>query len=164
MGGFGRGSIALIGSNLLVLTERGALVLAEANTNAFVELGRFQAIPNYQPDFNKCWNTFAVSDGQVYVRSTAYAARFDLSLPELKLDSPQLTANSVQLIIRTETGKAVDSNRLAGLELRASTNLGLPPALWTKLTNALVLTNGVVQVTNVDAGAPRRFFIVSEPD
>jgi hypothetical protein len=40
----------------------------------------------------------------------------------------------------------------------------LPPVLWTKLTNALVLTNGIVQVTNVDAAAPGRFFIVSEPE
>jgi outer membrane protein assembly factor BamB len=164
VGGFGRGGTLLVGTNLLVLTERGELVLAEANTNAYVELGRFRAITNHQADFNKCWNTFAVSDGQVYVRSTAYAARYDLSLPELKLDSPQLTAaDTLQLTIRTATGTGVDANRLPGMELRASTNSALPPALWTKLTNALVLTNGIVQVTNVEAGAPQRFFIVSEP-
>jgi hypothetical protein len=32
------------------------------------------------------------------------------------------------------------------------------------LTNALVLTNGVVHVTNVDASASRRYFILSEPE
>jgi outer membrane protein assembly factor BamB len=164
-GGFGRGSTLLVGTNLVVLTERGELVLAEANTNAYVELGRFQAIPNYQPDFNKCWNAFAISDGQVYVRSTAYAARYDLSVPGLKLDPPQLTdGNKLQLAVRTTTGTDVDADRLTGMEIRTSTNAVLPPALWTRLTNSLVLTNGLVQVTNVDASASERFFIVSEPE
>jgi hypothetical protein len=166
-GGFGRGSIVLIGTNLLVLTERGDLVLAEANTNAYVELGRFQAIPDYHSDRNKCWNMFAVSDGQVYVRSSAYAARYNLAVPvapPLKLDSPEFTSgNTLQLTVRTMTGTGVDSNRLNTLEVRASTNAMLPPAQWSKLTNALVLTNGIVQVTNVDAAASQRFFIITEP-
>jgi hypothetical protein len=163
--GFGRGGTLLVGTNLLLLTERGDLVLAEANTNAYVELARFQAIPDYQPDNNKCWNVFAVSDGQVYVRSTAYAARYDLGVPALRLETPQLTgAGILQFAVQTTTGTAVDASRLTGMEIRTSTNALLPLALWTTLTNALVLTNGVVQVTNVDAGAPRRFFIVSEPE
>lgn len=164
MAGFGRGSCMLVGTNLLAITERGQLVLAEANTNAYVELARFQAIPNYAADNNKCWNALSLSDGQVYVRSTAYAAHYDLAVPELKLDPPQfISANTLQLTIRTGTGAAVTSNRLGGMEVRASTNAALSPALWTKLTNALVLTNGLVRVTNVDASPPGRSFIVSEP-
>jgi outer membrane protein assembly factor BamB len=160
---FGRGSTMLIGTNLLVITERGELVLAEANTNAYVELARFTAIPGYDQLRNKCWNALTLSDGQLYVRSTAYAARFDLSVPDLKLDPPELTAGKLSLIIRTATGTPVNPNRLTGMEVRASTNAGLTPDLWIKLTNSLTLTNGVVSVTNVDAPAPRRFFIVSEP-
>lgn len=164
VGGFGRGSCVLVGTNLLVITERGELVLAEANTNSYVELGRFQAIPDFHTDFNKCWNVLSVSDGQVYVRSTAYAARYDLAVPELKLDSPRFTAaNALQLTIRTATGTDVDSNRLNTMELRASTNATLSPVLWTRLTNSLVLSNGIVQVTNLDASTSRRFFIVTEP-
>lgn len=163
-GGFGRGATLLAGTYLLVITELGELVLVEANTNAYVELGRFTAIPNIHPFYNKCWNALALSDGQVYVRSTAYAARFDLSLPDLKLETPQLSsANKLQLTIRTATGSPVDSSRLAGMEVRASTNAVLSPAAWPKLTNVLVLTNGIVSVTNVDASPPRRFFIVTEP-
>ena len=160
---FGRGSTMLIGTNLLVITERGELVLAEANTNAYVELARFTAIPGYDQLRNKCWNALALSDGQLYVRSTAYAARFDLSVPDLQLDPPKLAAGKLSLTIRTATGTPMDSNRLTGMEVRASTNAGLTPDLWTKLTNSLTLTDGVVSVTNVDAPAPRRFFIVSEP-
>jgi outer membrane protein assembly factor BamB len=163
--GFGRGGTLLVGTNLLLLTERGDLVLAQANTNSYVELGRFQAIPNYQPDFNKCWNAFAVSDGNVYARSTAYAARYDLSIPALKFDPPQFaTPNTLQLTIRTVTGTGIDASRLTGMQLRASTNAALSPALWTPLPNTLTLTNGFIRVTNVDAGAPRRYFIMSEPE
>jgi len=165
VGGFGRGSTLLVGTNLLMLTERGELVLAEANTNAYAELGRFQAIPDYNADMNKCWNALAISDGRVYARSTAYAACYDLSVPDLKLDPPQFTAaNRLRLSIRTTTGTDVDASRLTGMELRASTNATLPPDLWMKLTNMPFLTNGLVQATNVDASAPRRYFIVSEPE
>lgn len=162
--GFGRGSVLLVGTNLIVVTERGDLVLAAASTNAYTELRRFRAIPSYLDSGNKCWNALALSDGQLYVRSTAYAARFDLSLPDLKLDPPQLAPlRQLQFTIRTVNGTPVASNRLAGLEVRASTNAALATPLWPKLTNALVLADGVVRVTDVDTALSRRFFIVSEP-
>ncbi len=162
---FGRGSTMLVGTNLLVITERGDLVLAVAKTNDYTELGRFQAIPNFNTDLNKCWNALALSDGQLYVRSTAYAARFDLSVPDLMLDAPQFVPdNKLQLTIRTVTGTPLDSNRLTAMEVRASTDVALTPSLWTALTNDLLLTNGVVTVPNLDAGPPQRFFIVTEPE
>jgi len=162
--GFGRGATLLVGTNLLVITELGELVLAEANTNAYVESGRFQAIPDTHPFNNKCWNALALSDGQLYVRSTASAARFDLSVPDVKFDPPQLTsASKLALSIRTVTGAPLDSDRLEGMEIRVSTNLGPPPNTWAKITNALILSNGIVRVTNVDASPTRRFFILSEP-
>lgn len=161
---FGRSSLLLVGTNLLCLTERGDLVLVAAQTNAYQELGRFLAIPDYHPDTNKCWNALALSDGQVYVRSTAYAARFDLSVPDLLLDPPQLaTPNKVSLLIRTVTGDPISSNRLAGMELRASSIAGLSPTQWPKLNQPLMISNGLVWVTNIDGSAPQRFFIVSEP-
>ena len=161
---FGRGGVLLVNDQLLGLTERGALVLIQPSPTAYTELARFQTIPNYSSDANKCWNVPAVADGRVYVRSTAYAAAFDLSVPDLKLDAPQMgPASQMQLTVRTSAGTPVHPNRLTSLEVRATTNLALAPTAWTKLTNALVLTNGVVRLTNVDAGAPRQFFIVSEP-
>lgn len=162
--GFGRGAVLLAGANLLVITERGDLVLAAANTNSYQELGRFQAIANFNTDQNKCWNALAVSDGQVYVRSTAYAARFDLSQPDLKLDPPvALAGNQLRLDIRTVTGAPLTSNRLATLEVRASTNAALAPAFWSKLTNSIILTNGIARLTNVDAAPRQRFFRTVEP-
>jgi hypothetical protein len=150
----------------VVITERGDLVLAPAVTNAYTELGRFQAIPEFQTDYNKCWNALALSDGQIYVRSTAYAARFDLSLPPaLKLEPPQLTAGQVlQLTIGTTTGTPIDPDRLTGVELRTSTNFQSPLSLWTALTNDLLFINGVVTITNIDTSPGQRFFIVTEPE
>lgn len=162
--GFGRGSVMLVGTNLVALTERGDLVLAAASTNSYTELGRFRAIPSFNTDNNKCWNAMALSDGQVYVRSTAYAARFDLSVPDLVIDPPVLvTRNEVSFVIRTVTGDAITSNRLAGVELRASTNAGLSPASWLKLNADSVLSNGVATITALDARMPQLFFLATEP-
>ncbi len=164
---FGRGSVLLVDDHLLIITERGYLVLAKPNTNAYTEVTRFLAMPAFHTDTNKCWNAPAVSDGKVYVRSTSYAAAFDLSVasvPDLQLDSPQLVPpDKLQLTIRTANGTPVDSNRVPVMEVRASTDVTRSFAQWTKLTNALTLTNGFVRVTNVDATPPARFFIVSEP-
>jgi len=164
--GFGRGATLLVDNHLLVITEKGELVLAQTNTDAYIEVGRFRAIPNYFGDTNKCWNGPAVADGRVYVRSTSFGACFDLSVPNLKLDAPQPSlTNKFQLTVRTVDGTPIDSNRLPGMELRATTNPALAPPLWTALTNALILTNGVIRVTNLDGvAAPKRFFLISEPD
>jgi outer membrane protein assembly factor BamB len=163
--GFGRCGTLLVRDRLLVLTERGDLVLAEANTNAYVELGRFRAIPGYAGDDNKCWNIPAIADGRVYVRSTSFGACYDLSMPDLLLDTPlRAPQNRFTLTARTVNGSAIPSNRLTNIELRASTNAANPPPTWDKLTNALLLTNGVLRVTNVQMeSAAQGFFLISEP-
>lgn len=163
---FGHGGTLLVDHNLVVITETGDLVLVKPDPTAYTELGRFQAIPNYFGDTNKCWNSPAVADGRVYVRSTSFLACYDLSVPGLKLDPPNLVSpNKFALTARTANGSPIDSNRFAGIEFRASTNPTLPLAQWTKLTNGLLLTNGSVRATNVDGtGFTKRYFIASEPD
>src|SRR4030095_6834442 len=52
--GFGRAATLLVDGQVVAVTERGSLVLARADTNSYVELGRFLAIPNYFADTNKC--------------------------------------------------------------------------------------------------------------
>lgn len=162
--GFGRGSILLVDGHLLTITEVGQLVLAKTATNAYTEVARLLAIPNYVDSMNKCWNSLAIADGRVYVRSTAYAAAFDFSVPPLKLDPPLLTpANTFDLTIRTFGGTPLDSNRLAGLAVRASSDLNLLPSMWTLLTNPFTFSSGIVRITNIEASAPQQFFIVTEP-
>jgi hypothetical protein len=149
----------------VTLTERGDLVLHKPATNAFTQLARFNAIPNYADFTNKCWNGPAVSHGRLFVRSSAYVAAFDMSVPALKLDAPQFVApNAIDLAIRTVTGVPVSTNRFTNLEVRASANLSLVATQWNKLTNTPVLTNGVVRVPNVATDTNvQRFFIVNEP-
>ena len=162
---FGRGATILWDNHLVSLTERGDLVLVKPVTNAYTELARFTAIPGYHDFTNKCWNGPAVSDGRLYVRSTSFVTCFDLSVPALKLDAPQFAGpNAIDFTVRTVTGAPVSSNRFTNLEMRASTSLNLAPTQWTKLTNSLVLTGGVVRVPNVAAGTNTpRYFIVNEP-
>jgi len=164
--GFGRGGTVLAGNQLVCLTERGQLVLVKADPNAYSEIARFTAIPDYQPDFNKCWNMPAIADGKIFVRSTAMVAAFDLSIPALKLEPPQPTApGQFRLTIGTANGSPISSNRAAALEILTATNLVAPFATWAKLTNGLNLMNGRVRVDDIDStGHPRRYFISREPE
>jgi len=162
--GFGRAGLDLVDDHLVVLTELGDLVLARPDTNSYIELGRLLAIPDFNQYSNRCWAMPAVCDGKVYVRSTSKAAAFDISIPSLKLDVPQMfPASKLELTIRTSDGSPIASNRFAEMEVRASTNFALQRDLWPRLTNALTLSNGVVRVTNINAAPARTFFLVTEP-
>jgi len=161
---FGRGATVLWDDHLVTLTERGQLVLSQVSTNAYVELGRFTAIPGYHNSTNKCWNLPAIADGRIYIRSTAFVACFDLSLPALRVDGPRFSGNGVDLSIRTVTGAPVASNRLTNLEVRATSDPTLVVTQWTRLTNSLVLTGGAVRVQGAGTGSEtQRYFIVREP-
>ncbi len=61
--GFGEklSSIIAVGERLLVVTDRGELVLVEANGQKYSERGRVQVS-------GKTWNSPAFADGKIYVR------------------------------------------------------------------------------------------------
>src|SRR5262249_7765613 len=61
---FGRGTTVLVRDRVVSITESGQLVLINPNTNAYTELGRFQAVTNWNVYTNRCWNTPAMSDGR----------------------------------------------------------------------------------------------------
>ena len=67
------GGVVLVGNNFLGLSDTGELMLIEASPKGYKQLGKFQAVQG------KCWNTFAISNGCVYVRSTKEGACFDVS-------------------------------------------------------------------------------------
>jgi len=161
--GFGRGATILANDHLLSLTENGQLMLVKPNTNAYTLVANCLAIPGFNQFTNRCWNGPAIADGKVYVRSTAFAACFDFSIPDLKIDPPtSLGQNQFELTARTVTGSPISSNRFNTLEFRANDDPIQPVSSWTKLTNTPVLTDGVVRVQDA-AAANRRFFIVTEP-
>jgi outer membrane protein assembly factor BamB len=156
--GFGRGGTVLVNNHLVALNEDGTLVLAQPTPEAYVELGRFQAVAG------KCWNTPALCDGRVYVRSTSQAACYDFSMPELKLECPRLSdANSLEMRVTTTDASPLDTNRLSSIAVLATTNLATPLAGWTKLTNALLYTNDSIRVGPLDrTAAPLQFYRVVE--
>jgi outer membrane protein assembly factor BamB len=162
--GFGRGATLLVDGGLLVLTEKGELVLANVNTNAYVEVARCLAIPFWNSATNKCWNSPAVCDGRVFVRSTSTVACYDFSSPALKLEVLQpISPGRLQLMIRTVNGAPVSADRFASVDLLASDDFAQPLANWTRLTNPMVLTNGVIRIDGVDSDVrQQRFFIVGE--
>ena len=71
-GRYGYGQILLAGGNLIVLTEKGELVLVEATPEDHRELARFTAIQG------KTWNYPAITDGRLLVRNTTEMACYDL--------------------------------------------------------------------------------------
>ncbi len=61
--GLGKGSLIAADGKLIVLGERGALVLAEASPEAYRELARAQVLEG------KCWTTPTLARGKLYLRN-----------------------------------------------------------------------------------------------
>ena len=62
-GGLGKGSLAAVSGKLVILSERGELVIADATPSAFTEVSRTQALSG------KCWSSPAIAEGRIYVRN-----------------------------------------------------------------------------------------------
>lgn len=145
MNGFGYGSVLAVDGRILALADDGQLVLVAANPEAYTELARFR------PLNGKCWNTPAVSNGRLYVRSTLEAVSLDVAgalapLPKLRLaPALSLDAGTFQLFISNEDGSAIDAARLDKIDLLSATDLGIGLAAWTKITNAALWTNGAIR-------------------
>ena len=60
---FGLGSVTLAGGRLLLLSERGELIVAEASPSAFKPVARAQVLGG------KCWTTPVLADGRIYCRN-----------------------------------------------------------------------------------------------
>ena len=72
-GRYGYGQLLAADDHLVVLTERGDLVLVRATPEGHQEVARFRAIEG------KTWNVPAMADGRILVRNTRQMAAFDLS-------------------------------------------------------------------------------------
>ena len=72
-GRYGYGQLLAAGDHLLVLTERGEVVLVRATPDAHQEVAGFRALEG------KTWNVPAMAGGRILVRNTRQMAAFDLS-------------------------------------------------------------------------------------
>lgn len=82
----GFGTVIKAGRHLLVLTERGELVLVDPSPAAYRELARFQATAS------TCWNHPALANGRLYVRASTEAIALDLAPPFTPLPSYRVAA------------------------------------------------------------------------
>lgn len=75
-GRYGSGQVLLVSEQnlLVVLSEKGEIVLLEANLLALTEVRRFRAVTG------KTWNHPVIADGRLFVRNGSEAACFDLSI------------------------------------------------------------------------------------
>jgi hypothetical protein len=82
----------------------------------------------------------------------------------LKLEPLRPAAGGgLDLTVTAANGTPLTMERFSGIAVMATTNLGVPVAQWTKLTNVLVLTNGSGRVALQDTKiAGCRFFSVVE--
>jgi outer membrane protein assembly factor BamB len=63
--GLGTGSLMLAGDKLVVLGEKGKLVIAEASPDGYQELGAAEVLKG------KCWTVPVLADGRIYARNAA---------------------------------------------------------------------------------------------
>lgn len=69
--GFGHGSLILAGGHLIVLSERGKLLLVEATPAGYREKG------SSQPLSGKCWTAPTLADGRLYIRNEEELVAFN---------------------------------------------------------------------------------------
>jgi outer membrane protein assembly factor BamB len=92
----------LVDDKLLVLSADGELALVEPDPTAYREIARHRALNG------KCWNTPAVSNGRIYVRSTLEVAALDVAETPPP-EPPEFTGATIQQgqLILTWTGSGV---------------------------------------------------------
>lgn len=71
--GFGPGGLVLTGNRLLVLGDKGQLVLVETEPSAYKEVSRMQTVAG------KCWSTPSISHGRIFLRSTTEGACYEIA-------------------------------------------------------------------------------------
>jgi hypothetical protein len=136
-----------------------------------VEIASYRALDGSQSSISglgvRCWNAPAISNGRIYVRSTTEAVCLDVAtavVAPLRMQ-PALTGGSggFRLLIGNEDGLPLASNRVANIDIFASTNLTVGLTDWIKLTNSTTLTNGQLRLDDPQSTSrPQRYFRVEE--
>ncbi len=75
--GLGKGSLTLVDGNLVILTDKGKIVIAEANPAKYNEISGFEAIEG------RSWTAPTFVNGHLLVRNHSQIACFDLSKNQL---------------------------------------------------------------------------------
>jgi hypothetical protein len=147
-----------VDDRILLLNYDGTLVLVQCNPKAYTELARAKVLTG------TIYNHPAICDGRVYARSTYEAVCLDLAekiTAPVKLALPSRQPKDYfELLVGDALGNGLSTQRIPQIDLLATTNLNLPVANWIKLTNAVVTTNGILQLDDSNSTRlPQRFFL-----
>lgn len=158
--GFGMGGVLLVRDKLLVITDAGTLVLIQPNPAAYSEIARFTALSG------KCWNVPAVTDGRIYARSTKEIVALDVSVPpqpQVRLEVIRsATGGKVRIRFRNADGTPIESGRLPGIQVLASSDVAAQLAMWTELIGDLQVQDGTVFLDELTEAWPQRFYRIVE--
>ena len=87
--GTGHASVLACGDKLIIFNEEGTLIVAEATSEAYRELGRADILPG-----EKCWTQPAIGDGFLVVRGGEYIACVNLAASAAAAPPPDAAASA----------------------------------------------------------------------
>jgi outer membrane protein assembly factor BamB len=71
--GFGKGSLINIGDKLIILSDKGRLIYAEAQADSYKEISAFDALEG------RCWTAPSFASGRLYVRNLTHVACYSFN-------------------------------------------------------------------------------------
>jgi len=71
--GFGKGSLIIVGDKLVVMSDRGKIIIIEATPDEYREIGSFQALEG------KSWTAPSYANGKLFVRNLSKMSCYKLS-------------------------------------------------------------------------------------
>jgi len=71
--GFGKGSLILADGKLIVLSDRGQLLLVKADAESYRQLGSVQALED------RCWTAPTLSNGRIYLRNNTEIVAYNIN-------------------------------------------------------------------------------------
>lgn len=162
-GTIGYGSVLKAGDTLLALTADGEAVLVALDPQAYRELQHFKVVNG------KTWNSPALDDGVLYARSTTEIAVWRIanaapSSPLQLTPNLSLTDGKATVVVRSEDGTPLASDRAARVSLLATDQADTPATDWLTLPLTPRWVDGQLLFEDPTPPSPRptRFYRASE--
>lgn len=102
----GHAQVIAADGKLVLFNDRGEVVLAKADPNNYVELGRVSLFKD-----EVCWTAPALADGRLFVRTQTRAACVYLGKQSLQTTSPHISAAEIPRSTHFNTGSLLGAER-----------------------------------------------------
>ncbi|TWT50009.1 outer membrane biogenesis protein BamB [Thalassoglobus neptunius] len=111
-GKYGHGQLLLSNGKLVILTEKGQLVLVDPNPEELTVLGELQVLS----ENIKTWNPLAMARGKVFVRNATEVACYDISANDSA--APESDPSELATTTDLDTDSVTDTNTETGTETK----------------------------------------------